>query len=257
MAKLPKRRDGEQSAAVLPKEPIDAATPETGEATSMEIHIPKPWHGPRELAKEVGVIVIGIAIALTGEQTLEWLHRQSEVREAREALHSEIAATAANARVTIEQERCAARQLDGYAAWAGGDSQRPIATTRPFIMPRSSNWEIVKVSAAAQMPLEERLAYARFYDTAQSLRTNSELGITIWLRLWGAALRPKLDETQAQAILEDVATARNAGRARSQTSQELIDKAEALGVPPAPVPAATRQRLASLCADVGLKSQLD
>jgi hypothetical protein len=36
----------------------------------MAIHKPKPVHNWRELASEVGVIVVGIIIALTAEQFL-------------------------------------------------------------------------------------------------------------------------------------------------------------------------------------------
>ena len=50
---------------------------------SMEIHRPKPWHNLRELAKEVGVIAIGIAIALSGEQAIEWLHWRQSLQTAR------------------------------------------------------------------------------------------------------------------------------------------------------------------------------
>jgi hypothetical protein len=38
----------------------------------MDIHKPKPVHSWRELLTEVGVIVIGVSIALAGGQTMEW-----------------------------------------------------------------------------------------------------------------------------------------------------------------------------------------
>ena len=44
----------------------------------MEIHKPKPVHNWRELASEVGVVVVGIVIALSAEQLLdrlEWHHK--------------------------------------------------------------------------------------------------------------------------------------------------------------------------------------
>ena len=51
----------------------------------MHFHLPKPLHGWREFAGEVGIIVIGVLIALGAEQIVEnilWSHRvqQSEVR---------------------------------------------------------------------------------------------------------------------------------------------------------------------------------
>jgi hypothetical protein len=48
----------------------------------MHFHLPKPLHGWREFAGEVGIIVVGVLIALSGEQFVERLHWRSEVREA-------------------------------------------------------------------------------------------------------------------------------------------------------------------------------
>jgi hypothetical protein len=51
----------------------------------MEIHKPKAVHGWRELAKEVGIIVIGVLIALGAEQVvqrIEWHHKTGAAEEA-------------------------------------------------------------------------------------------------------------------------------------------------------------------------------
>jgi hypothetical protein len=57
----------------------------------MDIHKPKPIHNWRELFKEIGIIVIGVSIALAAEQGVEWWHWHNEVVAAREVLHEEIA----------------------------------------------------------------------------------------------------------------------------------------------------------------------
>ncbi len=57
----------------------------------MEIHKPKPVHNWREFLKEVGIIVLGVCIALAAEQAVEWAHWRSEVSVARKALREEIA----------------------------------------------------------------------------------------------------------------------------------------------------------------------
>ena len=55
----------------------------------MHIHLPKPPHGWREFLSEIGVVVIGIVIALLGEQSVEAFHRYSEVSGLRADLHDE------------------------------------------------------------------------------------------------------------------------------------------------------------------------
>ena len=124
----------------------------------MEIHKPKPWRGARELAKEVGVIVIGIAIAIAGEQTVEGLHRRAEVADARAALRSEILGNASTALFNVEEERCRGGYLDRAAAWASGGPRPQVKSTAGGYPGYTSAWDVVKAGAVAHMPLDERLA---------------------------------------------------------------------------------------------------
>jgi len=56
----------------------------------MRFQLPKPLHGWREFAGEVGVIVLGVLIALgLGEVAQGWNDR-SNTREARDAIRAEI-----------------------------------------------------------------------------------------------------------------------------------------------------------------------
>jgi hypothetical protein len=49
--------------------------------------LPKPLHGWREFAGEVGIIVIGVLIALGAEQVVEEIHFRNAVASERMALH--------------------------------------------------------------------------------------------------------------------------------------------------------------------------
>jgi hypothetical protein len=55
----------------------------------MDIHKPKPWHGARELAKEIGTIVIGVLIAIGAEQTVEALHHRAQADAMAQKLRAE------------------------------------------------------------------------------------------------------------------------------------------------------------------------
>jgi hypothetical protein len=52
----------------------------------MHFHLPKPLHGWRAFAGEVGIIVIGVLIALSAERFAEYLHNRAQVRHGEEAL---------------------------------------------------------------------------------------------------------------------------------------------------------------------------
>jgi hypothetical protein len=56
----------------------------------MHFHLPKPLHGWRAFAGEVGIIVVGVLIALSAEQAVESWHWRSQAAEARSALRAEV-----------------------------------------------------------------------------------------------------------------------------------------------------------------------
>lgn len=56
----------------------------------MHVHPPKPLHGWREFAGEVGIIVLGVLIALGAEQAVERWHWNEQAGDAREALRAEV-----------------------------------------------------------------------------------------------------------------------------------------------------------------------
>ena len=58
----------------------------------MDIHKPKPIHGWRDFAKEVGVIVLGVLIALSAEQVVQALEWREKIHRADIAMRDEISA---------------------------------------------------------------------------------------------------------------------------------------------------------------------
>ena len=82
----------------------------------MDIHKPKPVHNLRELLSEVGVVVIGIVIALTLEEGLRALHDHSIASEAREAMTGEIRQNLALMASRLATQTCVERRLDEIGA---------------------------------------------------------------------------------------------------------------------------------------------
>jgi hypothetical protein len=56
----------------------------------MHFHLPKPLHGWREFAGEVGIIVAGVLIALAFEQVVQSIHDRSVADQARDAIRAEV-----------------------------------------------------------------------------------------------------------------------------------------------------------------------
>jgi len=79
----------------------------------MEIHKPRPWHGLREFLKEVGIIVLGVLIALALEQAAEWAHWRQKTADLRGAMISELARDdAPQAYTRLATRRCLDQRLD-------------------------------------------------------------------------------------------------------------------------------------------------
>ena len=213
----------------------------------MEIHRPKPWSNLRELAKEVGVIAIGIAIALGGEQTLEWLHRRTEVSEAREALRSEIAENASVALFSLEEDRCRGGALDGFQAWANGGQPPPVSARRGFHLLATNVWETVKIGAVAHMPLRERLAYSRFYDRVEIMKGLTQGEAAAFLRLVPYRTKAALTPADAAGLEGEVGQARVFLSNRALASASLLQASKALGVEPNPLSPQDRQVLSDMC----------
>ena len=78
--------------------------------TRVDIHKPKPVHNWQELLSEIGVVVIGIVIALSLEEGLRALHDRGIASEAREAVREEIRQNLSFMAGRLETQPCRASQ---------------------------------------------------------------------------------------------------------------------------------------------------
>lgn len=77
----------------------------------MKVHTPKAVHGWRELLNEVGVIAIGVLIALGAEQALEALHWRHQVEAGEEMLRDDARFLVYAAARREAQSACIGRRL--------------------------------------------------------------------------------------------------------------------------------------------------
>jgi hypothetical protein len=77
----------------------------------MHFHLPKPLHGWREFAGEVGIIVVGVLIALAAEQVVEDLHDRRVADETRHAIREEFNDDLTSLALRGQAEPCIARRL--------------------------------------------------------------------------------------------------------------------------------------------------
>jgi hypothetical protein len=143
----------------------------------MHFHLPKPLHGWREFAGEVGIIVVGVLIALIAEQLVESWHWRDQVREAEEAMRLELQTDngpQALARASIEP--CLAQQIDAIQTEieAGADRARVRELALAYSPPRRTwdeqAWRSASASqAAGHMPAEAMIRWSGPYNLVPSL----------------------------------------------------------------------------------------
>ncbi|HWD67662.1 MAG TPA: hypothetical protein VG227_06840 [Caulobacteraceae bacterium] len=156
----------------------------------MHIHKPKAIHGLRDFLSEISVIVVGIAIALGGEQIIGWLHWRGVVAETREALNHELAFDLGVVQTRTDQSPCMDRRLSEldtvFAMHASGE---PLRLKRPFGQPetphlRTSVWETaIADQSASHMPLDIKLRYGALYEAVYWLRERSTDEREAWTHL--------------------------------------------------------------------------
>ena len=137
----------------------------------MHFHLPKPLRGWRAFAGEVGIIVVGVLIALGAEQVVENWNWHQKVGIVRQSLMGELANDRGRWQVGMIDARCSMRDIDELDRWAkgGASGKAPRAASdidnRGFFWMHSANWNLATSSETLDhLPIDEQLAFAALYD---------------------------------------------------------------------------------------------
>jgi hypothetical protein len=136
----------------------------------MEVHA-KSVHSWKELLSEIGVIVIGVMIALGAEQLVETIHWNHKVADAEEAMGRELSSDLGYAAGQVAIKDCATRYLDRMEAAIKGrrvDTFRAlIAMTPPF---NSHPWVAETWTAAISSEIPDHISRERLEAYAFAFR---------------------------------------------------------------------------------------
>lgn len=167
----------------------------------MHFHVPKPLHGWREFAGEVGIIVLGVLIALGAEQVARSIADHREAAHLRQSMMNELGVDRARWEANHHDFPCTIKMLEDIRIW----SERPGADRldhfdRPlFWTLHDSAWQIARSSPTMTvLPLDERDSLAGIY-----FFIGVQQGVLI-------QAERDLNHVQALAKTADRATSRNA-----------------------------------------------
>jgi hypothetical protein len=204
----------------------------------MHVHLPKPLHGWREFVGEVGIIVLGVLIALASDAVIEranWLHK---VKLADANMRVEIERNRTNAAQYAILHPCADRMLDRMTAdlISGNtvDLNTLHAIGEPFV---TEAWTATAWEAAVAGEIGDHMDAQRFLNYAEAFR-RSAMMTDIQFRLrdnYAAAMVGRFGLKEPSAVPAEVTAAetlrRDIGVAREIT-RDFIKNSDDLDIGP-------------------------
>jgi hypothetical protein len=204
----------------------------------MHFHLPKPLHGWREFAGEVGIIVVGVLIALAAEQVVETLHWRHEVGLFRNSVDHEIANNLGTYVYRMRENACVdARLHELDLLLASSRAGQPRALTGPIGAPSSlsletSVWQSRDANIVTHMPMQERLAIGRMYDEFANNEEHRLDERKAWLELGDFDLATKLDHADLMRLQGLINRARYRQAHMTSNAMNYLKRGAAIGVKP-------------------------
>lgn len=178
----------------------------------MHFRLPKPLHGWREFAGEVGIIVIGILIALGAEQVVELVHNRQLAADARENVRAEAATNVGFIRDRLSTQACIDRrlaELQDILSQSGDKPlvQQPTWVSRPPIWPIFfGRWQAATASGRNSLfSPEEQGRFSMLYRVFSQYDADQAREQEVWSQLralewWRGPLGPQARLDFAQAL---------------------------------------------------------
>ena len=203
----------------------------------MHFHLPKPLHGWREFAGEVGIIVVGVLIALGAEQVVEGVHERSLRTEARAAINDEISQNLDAFRRRAEVQQCINARLlqveDLITSTPLGTTlPRPLWIGRPQVWSvNNSRWSAATSGArTALLSPKEQGDYAEVYSGFRDFDEAQDIEQLAWARLRTLETLPSLDAVSRWNLIEALHEARYANFRILIATAQTRDLARGIGL---------------------------
>jgi len=177
----------------------------------MRLRFPKPVGGWSGFLTELAIVVLGVLIALGAQQAVDNWRWRGEVREFRAAVDNEIGFNLGAYVDRMKQSACINRRLDQLDRWQKGipaGARLPLTSRigRPTTTSlRTSVWQSRTPDVTAHLGLEQRLAYASFYDMFANYQVIGDRERQLWgelLDFEGAASLDPRDLLRLRGLIE-------------------------------------------------------
>jgi hypothetical protein len=179
----------------------------------MHVHLPKPLHGWRAFVGEVGIIVLGVLIALGAEHLVEKAHRQQESIQAERVIRNEIGLNLGRLQSRRGIYGCVRDRIEEIQKLLDGAGSDTAFVTPSWIgRPQywsflNSRWDAESQAGRAALVDPGRLSqYGVMYNRMQNLLNEMDAEQTDWAKLRALEHLQRLDAAGALQLnftLED------------------------------------------------------
>jgi hypothetical protein len=208
----------------------------------MQVKLPKPLHGWRPFAGEVGIVVLGVILALSFGQAAQAWQWHQDVETARAAIHREMAFDLALSADRLRIADCVDRHLADAGqrieilAQSGATPAGDANLESPGRMVLIGDYEAQEAAQnLVHFPPDELSALGVFYDQVRFMREWTEKEDAAWNELGLlSAGKTRLGAFDVALLRRDLQTARNYERLTVINSRRQIERGRELGIEPGP-----------------------
>jgi hypothetical protein len=181
----------------------------------MHVHFPKPLHGWRAYVGEVGIIVLGVLIALGAEQLVGQVHQRQEAAQADDIIRGELAFNLGRLQSRSQIRSCVDARISQIERLLdAADSQpnlpHPLWIGRPqYWTLQSSRWDAESQAGHAALINRAELArYGFIYALMRDTESEMLLEQTDWAKLRMLERLHRLDDPTLAELNSAVQDAR-------------------------------------------------
>ena len=209
------------------------------------MHLTKlqPLHGWRQFLGEVGIVMLGVLIALGAQQLLENWSWTGQVRDFRIAVDKELGENLTIYRFRLSQNDCVTRRLaevqrllDVPSGAPAPKRLRPISEIDGFTY-YLNVWDNKDAAVTAHLSVELRKRYAEIYDEFRNDDNSRSKETDTWRSIGQFNLPEPLDHADRLRLTELLARARRIDdNRRYNWDAAMVGMAKGLSIRPRPLP---------------------
>jgi len=198
----------------------------------VEIHRPGVVRNWRELLKEVGIIVLGVSIALAGEEAVSYFNWKTEVSVVEDSVDDELSDALFSAMERDKIADCQKRTLDRLDQLADERTGTLVIRNAPVRRMRlwgSAAWDAAVASGAiAHMRHDKRNTYANLFSFLHLFRDLNIRQEELWARIDAYQHPRKLTDESRDRFVEAVSQLRALTGTMNLAAHQFIEQAKPL-----------------------------